>query len=68
MRRQYEEMIRRAIQEDQEARFGDSDGKETASLNVPVIQQQYNMDSNFYGNGPMDNPFLGLSVEKPLVS
>jgi hypothetical protein len=67
MRRQYEEMIRRAIQEDQEARFGDS-GKETASLNVPVIQQQYNMDSNFYGNGPMDNPFLGLSVEKPLVS
>ena len=67
MRRQYEEMIRRAIQEDQEARFGDSDNKETASLNVPVIQQQYNMDSNFYGNGPMDNPFLGISVEKPMV-
>ena len=66
MRRQYEEMIRRAIQEDQEARFGDGNGNETASVNVPVIQQQFNQDSNYYGNGPMDNPFLDISIEKPV--
>lgn len=68
MKRQYEELIKQAIREDQEAKSDNSDNRETASLNVPVIQQQYNMDSNFYGNGPIDNPFLGLSVEKPLVS
>ena len=38
----------------------------TSSVNVPVIQQQFNQDSNYYGNGPMDNPFLDISIEKPV--
>ena len=65
MRRQYEEMIKRAIQEDQDAKFN-SDGskKETANLNLPVIQQQYNMDSNFYNGGSMNNSYLDLSIDK----
>jgi len=65
MRRQYEEMIKRAIQEDQDAK-SNSDGskKETANLNLPVIQQQYNMDSNFYNGGSMNNSYLDLSIDK----
>ena len=62
MRREYEELIRRTLEADQAEKFGE----ETASVNVPVIQQQFNQDSNYYGNGPMDNPYLDISIERPV--
>lgn len=62
MKRNYEQLLRQSIPEENL-----KDGVQTSSLNLPVIQQQYNMDSHTYNPAYMDNPFLGISVEKPMV-
>ena len=59
--RDYENLLKQSIPEENL-----KEDVLTSSVNVPVIQQQFNQDSNYYGNGPMDNPFLDISIEKPL--
>lgn len=65
MKRQYEELIKQAIREDQGLT---NEGTETASLNVPIVQQQFNQDSNYYEGGSMDNILIDLSIEKPVYA